>query len=115
CDPSVAEQLWLRVLSFLGPRELCMAALVCSEMKRCGGLVPSHVSNNVGRLADDDDLWQHWAFRRMNYTTKPESRPWKEVFGMRSRCALLSLRALTKRQLCGGESHQGAPRELRHR
>lgn len=35
CDPAIAETLWLRVLSFLMPRDLCIAALVCTEMKRC--------------------------------------------------------------------------------
>jgi len=72
CESSVAETLWLRILSHLLPRDLCAAALVSKEMKR---------------LTDDDDLWSYFALSRHGYTTKPEPRGWKEVYGMRNKCA----------------------------
>lgn len=72
CDSAVAESLWLRVLSYLPPRDLCAAALVSKEMKR---------------LADEDELWQPIVHKQMGYAAKPESRTWKEVFGMRNKYA----------------------------
>lgn len=70
CDSAIAESLWLRVLAYLPARDLCTAALVSKEMHR---------------LADDDEFWQPIVSKQMGYAAKPESRTWKEVFGMRNK------------------------------